>query len=107
MRKVIRNVLFAGMLLGGATYGIAVLRGTVKGIGPYRYGDVEKQRQLTDLELDNEKLHRQIIEKQNYLEDVKQNPEHLKLLIEDRLKLLSPGTKEFVVQDGEHVKKPS
>src|SRR5581483_5567480 len=93
-----RNVIFACVLLGGATYGIAVLRGTVRGFGPYKYGDVEKQRQMEQLERDNEKLHHDIVDKQNYLEDLKQNPERLKLVIEDRLKLLSPGTKEFVVQ---------
>jgi hypothetical protein len=95
MRISIRNALFACLALGVTVYGITVLRGSYN-----MTGGVEKRRQIDQLELENQKLHSEIESQQNYLADLKQNPEHLKLVIEDRLKLVSPGTKHFILQDG-------
>ena len=82
------------MVLGSTAYGITFLRGVRS------FGDSEKRRQIDQLETDIAILRRQITAKQNRLSDLRQNPDQLKLEIEDRLKLVPPGTKNFILQDG-------
>jgi hypothetical protein len=95
MRVSFPKILLACVVLGSATYGFSVLRSS------YNIGaGEEKRRQIELLERENEKLQREIAAKQNHLDDLKQNPDHLKLEIEDKLKLVSPGTKQFILQDG-------
>ena len=90
------------MVLGGSAYGITLLRGShsVAGFDG-------KHRQIEQLERENEKLLRENEAKRTYLEDLRQNPDHLKLKIQDSYKLVSPGTKEFIVQDGTHEDTPA
>ncbi len=101
MRISFSKIVLTCVVLGGTTYGIATLRG-------YRFvvGADDKHHQIEQLERENEDLQRQNSAKQDRVDDLRQNPEHLKLLIEDQYKLVGPGTKSFIVQDGEQVDKP-
>ena len=69
--------------------------------GSYNLSGLEKRRQIEQLEQENEKLHREIAARQNHLDDIRENPDKLKLEIEDRLKLVTPGTKQFILQDSD------
>jgi cell division protein FtsB len=102
MRISFRKVLFACLLLAGTTYGITILRGS-HNLG----GFSEKRRQIEQLEQENESLHREIAAKQNRLSNLQQNPDELKLEIERRLKLVTPGSKQFILQDGVHEDNPT
>jgi cell division protein FtsB len=95
MRISIRKIFFVCIVLGGTAYGITILRGSHS-----ISGFEEKRRQIEQLEKENEKLQREIAEKQNYLGRLQQNPDELKLEIQRRLKLVSPNTKQFILQDG-------
>ena len=90
-----RKVLLGCLLLGGTAYGIAALRSPHSLVA---FG--EKRREIERLERENELLQRKNAAKQNYLTRLQQNPDELKLEIERRLKLVSPGTKQFILQDG-------
>ena len=97
MRISFRTVLLTLLLAVGATYGIRTLRG-------YRSPEaIEKRRQIEQLESENQALQKQIEEKKTYLSNLQQNPEEYKLRIERDLKLMPPGTKAFILQEG---KKP-
>ena len=102
MRISIRKVLLACVVLSGMGYGITVLRGS-HGLGSFD----EKRRQIERLEQENESLHREIAAKQNYLSNLQQNPDELKLEIERRLKLVPKGSKQFILQDGTRVDVPA
>ena len=102
MRISIRKIFFVCVVLGGTAYGITILRGT-HNLGGFE----EKRRQIEQLEKENEKLQREIAEKQNYLGRLQQNPDELKLEIQRRLKLVSPNTKQFILQDGTPSDTPS
>jgi len=82
-------------MLAGATYGIAMLRGT-HSLATFE----EKRKQIDQLEKENQALHREIAARQNHLDVITKNPDELKLEIQKRLKLLAPGTKQFILQDG-------
>jgi cell division protein FtsB len=94
MRISFRKLFFACVVLGGTAYGITIIRGS-HSIASFD----EKHHQIERLERENEGLQREIAAKQNYLSNLKQNPDELKLEIERRLKLVSPGTKQFILQD--------
>jgi hypothetical protein len=94
MRISFRGVLLALVIVGGAAYGIARLRDF------HNLGDTETRRQIRELQKENAELQNEIAARQNFLTRLQQNPDLLKLEIERRLKLVSPGTKQFILQDG-------
>ena len=94
MRITLGKVLLLCLVAGGATYGVMVLQGQ-RNLGLFS----EKRRQIQQLEHENENLQREIEAKRNHLTRLREDPEELKLEIEKRLKLMSPGTKEFLLQD--------
>jgi len=102
MRVSIRKVILACVALAGTAYGITILRGS-HNLG----GFAEKRRQIEQLEQENEKLQREIAAKRNHLTNLQQNPDELKLEIERKLKLVTPGTKHFILQDGIDGEKPA
>jgi len=67
----------------------------------------EKRKQIELLERENEELHRDIAAKQNHLERLQKNPDELKLEIQNKLKLVTPGTKHFILQDGTQAEPPA
>ena len=95
MRVSLRKIVFACVMLAGATYGIAMLRGT-HSLATFE----EKRKQIDQLEKENQALHREIAARQNHLDVITKNPDELKLEIQKRLKLVAPGTKQFILQDG-------
>jgi len=92
MRISISKIFFACLILGCTAYGITILRAP-------RVPD-EKRRMIEQLEKENEALHREIEEKQNYLSRMRQNPDELELEIKRRLMLVNPGSKSFILQEG-------
>jgi cell division protein FtsB len=85
----------ACLLVGGTTYGITVLRGP-HGIG----GLAEKRREIEELEKQNEALNKEIVNKREHLTQIEQDPEALELEIEKNLKLVKPGSKVYIIQEG-------
>ena len=95
MRISTSKVLIACAVLAGTTYGITILRGS------YNAEGIEKHRQIEQLERDNEVLQRQIEGKKNHIDRLQKYPEEMKLEIEEKYKLVTPGTKQFILQDGD------
>ena len=92
MRISIGKILFACLMVGGAAYGITILR------SPHSFN--EKHLQIEQLEKENEVLIRQIADKKSHLERLGQDPAELELEIKRRLMLVNPGSKSFILQDG-------
>jgi hypothetical protein len=93
MRISFGKVLLILGMVGGAVYGVTFLRGS------RIVGFSEKRRQIQQLEHENEVLQRELEARRNHLTRLREDPEELKLEIERRLKLMSPGQKEFIIQD--------
>ena len=91
MRISIGKVLFSCLLIGGAAYGVTTFRTAAT--------NNEKAREIQQLEKENVDLHRQIEEKKSFLNRLKQNPDELELEIKRRLGLVTPGSKNFYIQD--------
>ncbi len=85
---------YAGLVLLGISYGVVVLRGP-HGISALR----EKRNQIQELEQRNEKLHREIEEQKMRIEGWRDNPDQQDIEIRQRLKLVKPGEKLFILQD--------
>ena len=100
MRISISKVFIACAVLAGTTYGITILRGS------YIAEGLEKRRQIELLERQNEDLQRQIEAKKNHIDRLQKNPEEMKLEIEEKYKLVPPGTKSFILQDGTQTEAP-
>src|ERR1700733_5337136 len=98
MRISFRKVVLAFVVLGSMTLGVTALRNS-HSIAAFE----EKRTQIDKLEKENEKLQREIVKRQTRLTNLQQNPDELKLEIERRLKLVTPGTKHFILQDGTKV----
>ena len=96
MRLSLGKIIFGCVLLGGATYGIAMLRST-HSLATFE----EKRRQIELLERENQELHRDIASRQSHLDRLQKNPDELKLEIQNKLKLVEPGSKQFILQDGD------
>ena len=94
MRISISKVFIACAVLAGTTYGITVLRGS------YTAEGLEKRHQIELLEQENESLQRQIEAKKGHIDRLQKYPEEMKLEIEEKYKLVEPGTKSFILQDG-------
>jgi hypothetical protein len=92
MRVSIPKVFLACVLVGGAAYGITILRGS--------RAPNEKHHAIEQLEKENLILHREIAAKENYLNRLQQNPDELELEIKRRLLLVNQGSKTFMLQDG-------
>lgn len=88
------KVGYATLVLLGVAYGFVVLRGP-HGIS----GLAEKRSQIEQLEKENQKLHREIEEKRDRIIRLRENPADQELEIRQRLKLVKPGEKVFVLQD--------
>lgn len=95
MRISIRKIVFGCVALAGAAYGITMMRGS-HSIAAFE----EKRKQIEVLEHENQELHREIAARQSHLERLQKNPDELKLEIQNQLKLVTPGTKQFFLQDG-------
>jgi len=95
MRISFRKIVIGCVVLAGATYGITMMHGS-HSIAAFE----EKRKQIDVLEKQNQELHREIAARQGHLERLQKNPDELKLEIQNKLKLVTPGTKQFFLQDG-------
>jgi cell division protein FtsB len=95
MRNSLRKIALACVVLAGTSYGIMFLRS-----GHTLAAFEEKRRQIEQLEHENETLQRDLAAKQAHLDRLEKDPDELKLEIQNSLKLVSPGTKQFILQDG-------
>lgn len=93
MRISFGKMLLIFGMVGGTVYGVTILRGS------RIVGFSEKRRQIQQLEHENEVFQRELEARRNHLARLRDDPEELKLEIERRLKLMSPGTKQFIIQD--------
>ena len=85
---------YAAVVGAGVIYAFFALQGP-NGIP----GLMEKRRQVKELELVNQKLHRDIEEKQDRIRRLEQNPADQEFEIRQRLKLAKPGEKIYIIDD--------
>ena len=95
MRLSAWKVGYAGLVLLGITYGVVVLRGP-HGISALQ----EKRNQIQELERHNEQLHRDIEAQKRRIEGSRYDPDQQDIEIRQHLKLVKPGEKVFLLQDG-------
>ncbi len=82
------------MLVAGVTYGFFEMR------GPNGFGRLmEKRQEIQTLEQQNEVLHREIEEKKNHINRLRDNPDEQELEIRKRLKLVKPGEKSYILEE--------
>ena len=60
---------------------------------------LEKRRQVHELEVSNEQLHRDIEQKQERIQRLQNDPREQEIEIRQRLKLAGPGEKIFIIDD--------
>ncbi|HEY1342493.1 MAG TPA: septum formation initiator family protein [Bryobacteraceae bacterium] len=91
-------VRFAYLLvfLMAASYALFALRGP-HGVRAFR----EKQRQIQEMEQRNQDLDREIERKKEHIQRLTSNPDQQELEIRERLKLVHPGEKVFVLGEPE------
>ena len=93
MRLSIWKVGYAFLILAGIVYGFVELRSS-QGIP----GLLEKRRQVHELELQNQKLHREIEDKKTRIQRLRSDPAEQEQEIRQRLKLVKPGEKVFILE---------
>lgn len=85
---------YALIVLLGVIYAFIALRGP-NGIP----GLIAKRREVQEYEQINARLHREIEQKQERIERLKDNPGEQEYEIRQRLKLAKPGEKIFILDD--------
>lgn len=86
---------YAAVLLAGVTYGFSEMRGP-NGVSRL----MQKRREIHLLERQNETLHKEIEAKKNRIGRLMDSPEEQELEIRKRLKLVKPGEKSYILEDG-------
>ncbi len=87
---------YAAVLIAGAAYGFIEMRGP-NGLSRL----MEKRREIHSLEQQNETLHKEIEAKKNRIGRLVDSPEEQELEIRKRLKLVKPGEKSYILEDGQ------
>jgi len=88
------RTLYAFIVLLGVVYAFVELRGP-NGIP----GLVEKRRQVKDYEAANERMHREIEQKQERIQRLEKDPREQEIEIRQRLKFAAQGEKVFIIDD--------
>jgi cell division protein FtsB len=86
MKISIVKAAYAFIVLCGIVYAFAALRGP-NGIP----GLLDKRRQVREYEISNEQLHREIEQKQERIQRLRNDPQEQELEIRQRLKFAGPG----------------
>ncbi len=94
MKTPALKALYTLIVLTGVVYAFIVLRGP-NGIPGLR----ARQALIQDYEQGNQKMAREIEEKQQRIERLQDNPSEQEFEIRQRLKLAKPGEKIFVLED--------
>lgn len=92
MRISVVKVAYAMVVLAGILYAFTVLRGP-NGIP----GLMARRHLAQDYETGNQQLQREIEQKQERIERLKENPAEQEFEIRQRLKLAKPGEKIFII----------
>jgi cell division protein FtsB len=90
--KFFVKATYALVVGAGVIYAFVALQGP-NGIP----GLIEKRRQVKELELVNQRLHREIEEKQDRIKRLEQNPADQEFEIRQRLKLAKPDEKIYII----------
>jgi cell division protein FtsB len=96
MRTPLSRIAYAAVVLLVAGYALGTLRGP-RGI-PALF---EKRQQIQTLEERNQTLTREIERTREHVRRLASDPARQELEIRERLKLISPGDKVFIINDGE------
>jgi cell division protein FtsB len=94
MKISIVRALYAFIVLLGVVYAFVELRGP-NGIP----GLIEKRRQVRAYEMSNERMHREIEQKQERILRLQKDPREQEIEIRQRLKFAGPGEKIFIIDD--------
>jgi cell division protein FtsB len=94
MRSSIAKVGYAVAVLVAASYALVTLRGP-QGIPAL----IEKQKQIRTLERENADLAREIEARRERIKRLREDESAQELEIRQRLKLVRPGEKVFILQD--------
>jgi cell division protein FtsB len=92
MKAPLARFLYLLLFVAVAGYALVTLRGP-RGIP----GLLEKQRQIQDMEKRNAGLNREIERKREHIRRLESNPAEQELEIRDRLKLVHPNEKVFII----------
>ena len=87
---------YAVVLIAGVGYGLVEMRGP-NGLGRL----MEKRNEIRTLEKQNEALHKEIEEKKNHINRLRDNPDEQELEIRKRLKLVKPGEKSYILGESD------
>lgn len=85
---------YAFIVLCGIVYAFVALSGP-NGI----QGMLEKRRQVSEFEMQNDQLRREIALKQARIERLQNDPREQEVEIRQRLKMAAPGEKIFILDD--------
>jgi cell division protein FtsB len=94
MKISIARTAYAFIVLCGIVYAFVALRGP-NGIP----GLFDKRRQVHEYEIGNEQLHREIEQKQERIQRLRNDPEEQEIEIRQRLKFAGPGEKIYIIDD--------
>lgn len=92
MRASVTKFAFVLVTLVVAAYAFITLRGGIPAL-------MERQREIHELEKRNADLARQVGEKREKIQRLRQSETEQELEIRQRLKLVRPGEKVFILQD--------
>jgi cell division protein FtsB len=92
MRASLTKIAFVMVTLLVAAYAFFTLRGGIPAL-------MQKQRQIHELEQRNANLARQISEKRDRIQRLRESETEQELEVRQRLKLVRPGEKVFILQD--------
>lgn len=88
------RAIYALVVLCGIVYAFVELRGP-NGIP----GLLEKRRQVHEYETSNQQLHREIEQKQEWIQRLQTDPDEQEIEIRQRLKFAGPGEKVYIIED--------
>ena len=94
MRTPAIKAIYALVVLSGVIYAFIVLRGP-NGLA----GLHAKQQLIQEYEQSNQKMQREIEEKQERIKRLQENPSEQEFEIRQRLKLARPGEKIYIIED--------
>lgn len=94
MKISLVRTIYALVVLCGIVYAFVELRGP-NGIP----GLLEKRRQVHEYETSNQQLHREIEQKQEWIQRLQNDPDEQEIEIRQRLKFAGPGEKVYIIDD--------
>lgn len=94
MKISLVRTIYALVVLCGIVYAFVELR------GPNGIPDLlEKRRQVHEYETSNQQLHREIEQKQEWIQRLQNDPDEQEIEIRQRLKFAGPGEKVYIIDD--------